>query len=275
MKRFPRKRVFITGGGSGFGRGLAIAFADIGWKVCVGDINTKSCEETIELVRCHGGEGFSIKCDVTKLEDYEAVTEELNRKWQGVDIVINNAGVAAAGYMEDIPIDKWNWIIDINLKGVIYGCKAFIPVLKAQGGGHLVNVASNAGITCLPEMSSYNVTKAGVIALSETLRGELYPKNIGVTVVAPTFFKTNLMDNFTSTDPRQEKMASAFFGKSSVTTEDVVRHTIRSIRKNKLYVITQKDGKFTWFTKRLAPEIYFNVLKRVYKLGIMDKFLGI
>lgn len=275
MKRFPKKRVFITGGGSGLGRGLAVEFAKMGWHICIGDINTKGAEETIELIHMQGGDGFSVECDVTKPEDYERAAEEIKKNLQGVDIVINNAGVAAAGFMEDIPIEKWDWIIDINLKGVIYGCKTFIPILHRQGGGHIVNVASNAGIACLPEMSSYNVTKAGVIALSETLRIELFKKNIGVTVVAPTFFKTNLMDNFTSPDSRQKKLATAFFDKSSVKTEDVARHTIKSIKKNKLYVITQKDGKIAWYSKRFSPQIYFDVLKRGYKTGLFDKFMGL
>jgi short-subunit dehydrogenase len=119
------------------------------------------------------------------------------------------------------------------------------------------------------------VTKAGVISLSETLRVELKPKNIGVSVVAPTFFKTNLMDQFKSSDARQKDMANAFFSKSRVTAEDVARHIIRSIEKNKLYVITQADGKFVWLSKRFTPETYFNVMGWGYKKGLGDKLLGL
>ena len=111
----------------------------------------------------------------------------LKKKWNGVDILINNAGVAAAGYFEKIPLDRWDWIIDINLKSIIYGCRAFIPQFKEQGSGYIVNVASNAGIASLPEMGSYNVTKAAAISASETLRTELSPRNIGVLSCAPHF----------------------------------------------------------------------------------------
>lgn len=275
MKRFPKKRIFITGAGSGFGRQMAIEFAKMGWRIGCADINMQGVSETIELVKRNGGTAIPIPCDVTKPEDFENAAKILEKEWQGVDIVVNNAGVAAAGFMEKIPLETWEWIININFKGVVYGCRTFIPMLEKQGGGYIVNVASNAGITSLPEMSCYNATKAAVISLSETLVSELYPKKIGVTVVAPTFFKTNLDKTMRVTDARQEKMAATFFQKSRATSEEIAKHTIRSIEKNKLYVITQIDGKISWFTKRMTPEIYYKVIKWGYKYRVMDKYLGL
>jgi len=275
MKRFPRKRVVITGAGSGLGRALSLAFAGLGWRVCIADINPERAEETRSLVAGRGGEPLVVGCDVTRPEQFDALALTLAQQWGGVDVVINNAGVAAAGYMEKIALETWDWIIALNLKSVIYGCRTFIPMLEAQGGGHIVNVASNAGIACLPEMSCYNVTKAGVISLSETLRSELSPRGIGVTVVAPTFFKTNLMDQFTSPDPRQRVLAEAFFNKSLATSEDVARHVIRAVKKNRLYVITQLDGRFVWISKRLTPRLYFRVLGWIYKTGLADRILGV
>jgi NAD(P)-dependent dehydrogenase (short-subunit alcohol dehydrogenase family) len=274
MKRFPQKRVVITGAGSGLGRAMSIEFARLGWNVCVSDIDMERAKATETLVTQSGGKPFGVRCDVTQPEQLEDLADALKQHWGGVDIVINNAGVAAAGYMEKISLKTWDWIIALNLKSVIYGCRAFIPLLEQQGNGHIVNVASNAGIAALPEMSCYNVTKAAVICLSETLKVELNPKNIGVTVVAPTFFKTNLMDQFTSPDPRQREMADAFFNKSKVTSEDVARHVIRAVKRNKLYVITQIDGKFCWFCKRMTPEIYFKVLSWIYKKGLGERYLG-
>ena len=274
MKKFPKKRIMITGAGSGLGRAIAIEFAKLGWNICASDINMDRVNETVALVKKNGGDAFAAFCDVTKHEELEALGETLVKQWGGVDIVVNNAGVAAAGFMEDIPLETWEWIININLKSVIYGCRTFIPIMEKQGGGHIVNVASNAGIASLPEMSCYNVTKAAVISLSETLRVELKPKNIGVSVIAPTFFKTNLMDQFKSPDERQKKMANAFFSKSKVTSGDVARHVVRAVDKNKLYAITQLDGKFSWFSKRMTPELYFNVMGWGYKRGLGDKFLG-
>lgn len=275
MKKFPQKRIMITGAGSGLGRAIALAFARMGWRICVSDIDGDRAGETLDLVKKNGGKGVTFLCDVTKPDHIENLGAHLKETWGGVDVVVNNAGVAAAGFMEKIPLETWEWIMALNLKSVIYGCRTFIPILAEQGGGHIVNVASNAGIASLPEMSCYNVTKAGVISLSETLRAELKPKNIGVSVITPTFFKTNLMDQFTSTDERQKKLADAFFAKAGTSAEDVARHVVKVVKKNKLYAITQLDGKLAWLSKRLTPETYFNVLGWGYKKGIMDKFLGL
>ena len=275
MKKFPKKRIVITGAGSGLGRAISLEFAKLGWKVCASDIDMKRASKTATLVDKAGGRGFASLCDVTKAEDLTSLANTLEDKWGGVDIVVNNAGAAAAGYMEKIPLETWEWIMALNLKSVIYGCRAFIPLLENQKKGHIINIASNAGIASLPEMSCYNVTKAGVISLSETLKIELAPKNIGVTVVTPTFFKTNLMDNFRSPDERQKTMANAFFEKARVTAEDVAKHIVKAVNKNKLYVITQVDGKFVWFLKRMIPEFYFKILAWGYKKGYGEKLLGV
>jgi NAD(P)-dependent dehydrogenase (short-subunit alcohol dehydrogenase family) len=275
MKRFQNKRVLITGAGSGLGKALALEFAEMGWKVAIAEINQERSKETADIVNRKGGQSLEISCDVTKPEDLENAAERVKEKWGGIDIIVNNAGVSAAGFFEKIPLDKWEWIIDINLKSIIYGCRAFIPMLKEQGEGYIVNTASSMGIASLPEMASYNMTKAGVISLSETLRLELAPHNIGVSVICPAFFKTNLMDQFTSTDERQRILAEAFFSKSTVTAEKIARHVIRSIRKKRFYIITQFDGKLMWYAKRYFPELYFKTASYIYRSKLFEKFLGV
>lgn len=154
-------------------------------------------------------------------------------------------------------------------------CRTFIPLFKEQGYGYIINVASCAGIASLPEMGCYNMTKAATLSLSETLRGELSPYNINVSAVCPTFFKTNLMDQFTSPDKRQEILAQKFFEHSSATAEEVASHIIKNISRKRFYIIKQMDGKFVWWTKRHFPELYFNKLSFIYRKGIFHKFLGI
>ena len=217
-----------------------------------------------------------VKCDVTRPEEVQGLADAVISKWGTVDIIINNAGVPVVGFMEKIPLEDWKFEIDIMLMSVIYGCRTFIPTFKKQGWGHIVNVASSAGICSLPEMSPYNVTKAGVISLSETLRGEVCGSNIGVTVVCPTFFKTNLMDQVRVTDEHQRKMADAFFDKFAFgTVESISRATLKAIKKNKLYVLPQPDSKLFWFLKRMTPNTYYNVNAFLYSRGILDKILGI
>jgi NAD(P)-dependent dehydrogenase (short-subunit alcohol dehydrogenase family) len=275
MDRFKTKTVVITGAGSGFGRGLAIDFARLEWKVAVSDINLARAEETVRLMNGNG-QGLVVKCDVTSSEEVQGLADAVISKWGTVDIIINNAGVPVVGFMEKVTLEDWKFEIDIMLMSVIYGCRTFIPIFKKQGWGHIVNVASSAGICSLPEMSPYNVTKAGVISLSETLRGEVCGSNIGVTVVCPTFFKTNLMDQVRVTDEHQRKMADAFFDKCAFgTVESISRATLKAIKKNKLYVLPQPDSKLFWFMKRMTPNTYYNVNAFLYSRGILDKILGI
>jgi len=274
-KKFPEKRVVITGAGSGLGRALALEFARRNWRIAIAEINDERAAESAKMVREQGGIPLTIHCDVTLPRDMENVLTIVRREWKGVDILINNAGVASAGWFERIPLEKWNWIIGINLMSIIYGCRTFIRYFKESGtGGYIVNVASSAGIASLPEMVSYNTTKAAVISLSETLRIELSKINVGVSVVCPTFFKTNLMDQFSSPDERQRQLADTFFGNAKITSEQVARHTVASIEKNRFYVITQADGRNMWRMKRWFPELYFKIFGVIYKKGIFDRHLG-
>lgn len=275
MKRFPRKRIVITGAGSGLGKTLALDFAKLGWNVAVSDINIQRAEETLKQVEDAGGTGIALHCDVARWEDVKKLADTVTDQWDGADIIVNNAGVPVVGFVEKIPVEDWRWIISINLMGVVHGCKAFIPIFQRQGAGHIVNIASSAGIVSLAEMAPYNVTKAGVISLSETLRAELSGRNIGVTVVCPTFFKTNLMEQARYTDDHQIKMAKAFFEKSMCTAQDVSRDIIRSVKKNKLYVLTQIDAKIYWRFKRFFPQFFHDFMGWVYRKKFLDKVLGI
>lgn len=275
MKKYPNKRVVITGSGSGLGRTLALKFAKLGWKVLISDLFLDRAKETEKLVIEAGGQGLSVSCDVTKWEDVLNLAQIAEKEWGGADIIINNAGVPGVGVMEDIPLEDWRWIIDINLMGVIHGCKAFIPMFKRQGFGHIVNIASSAGIVSLAEMGPYNVTKAAVISLSETLRMELFGTKIGVTVVCPTFFKTNLMDQARFTDEKQLARADGFFKFALGTSNSVSRHIIRSIKRNRLYVVTQIDAKLYWKMKRYMPQSFFTLMGFVFKSGLLDKVLGV
>lgn len=275
MTRYTKKRVLITGAGGGLGRSLALQFAGDGWKVAIAEIDRERARETANLVNKAGGEGLDIFCDVTKYNELETMAALLESKWGGIDILINNAALVQGGYFEKFDLPKWDDIINLNLKAYINSCKIFIPIMEENGGGHIVNIASCAGIASFPEMSSYNVTKAGVICLSETLRVELASKRIRVTVVAPTFFKTNFLETFYYTDDRQREMIERILSKSRSSSDDVARYVIKSIKKNRLYSFPQWDGRMVWRLKRLLPESYpKGVLFSYRHERLMKLFLG-
>jgi NAD(P)-dependent dehydrogenase (short-subunit alcohol dehydrogenase family) len=192
-----KERVFITGGGSGLGKALAERYAKAGWSVAVGDIHDDNGKAVAQSV---GGQ--FLKCDVRKVEDLEAAAQWLVTHWGGVDVVINNAGVAGAGKVTQYPLEDWQWLLDINVMGVVRGCKVFAPILEKQGKGAIVNIASIAGLVHPPTMSAYNATKAAVVALSESLHFELAKKGVHVAVVCPGFFRSNLHDTMRVSDPR-------------------------------------------------------------------------
>jgi NAD(P)-dependent dehydrogenase (short-subunit alcohol dehydrogenase family) len=276
MDRFKTRTVVITGAGSGFGRGLALEFARMGWRVAVNDINGARAVESARLVDGAGGQGLAITCDVSRPEEVQALADAVVARWGTVDIVVNNAGVPVCGYMEKVPLEDWKFEIDLMLMAVVYGCRTFIPIFRNQGWGHIVNTASAAGIVSLPGMAPYNAAKAGVIALSETLAGELTGSNIGVTVVCPTFFKTNLLDEARFADEHTARMANCLFDRFCFgCTESVSRATITAIRKNRLYVVPQPDAKLFRLMKRMAPETFHKVVGFMYSRGILDRILGV
>ncbi len=256
MTKIPqRARVFITGAGSGLGRALAVEFAkERGAYVVATDVDKVRADETVALVRAAGGDGHAAVLDVRDAGEFAKVAADAG----DIDVVVNNAGVAVAGAMGETSLEDWKFIMDINLWGVIHGCHVFAPKLKARGRGHLLNVASAAGIATLPEMGAYNTTKAAVIALSETLYGELGPKGVGVSVLCPTFFATNLMDSFRAPTAASRKKAEAFFKQSKVTAEQVASSTIRSMEKGRLHILPMRDARSVWRLKRLSPQRFLD-----------------
>ncbi|HOO46468.1 MAG TPA: SDR family NAD(P)-dependent oxidoreductase [Deltaproteobacteria bacterium] len=261
------KTAVITGAASGIGRALAIELAKEGCTILLADINEAGLMETAELVMRSGGIGEIFLCDVSKLDDVMKMAEHCFEEWGRVDILINNAGVASIGFMGDIPMKDWEWIVSINFWGVVYGCHAFVPRMKRHGSGYIVNVASAAGILSSAEMSPYNATKAAVIAISETLRSELAPYDIGVTVICPTFIKTNLLERMRFTDEFQRKCSMTGMDNARWTPEKIAGLVIDAVRKEKMYVIPQAAARIFWLSKRISPSGFFGFLAFLMRMG--------
>lgn len=253
-----RPRVVITGGGGGLGRAFAKHFAQKGASVLVADVDRAGAESTKSLAEGIGGRAFATTCDVAKPGDVAALAREAIDVMGGVDVVVNNAGVAVAGPTGDVPLEDWEWIMGINLWGVIYGCHTFAPILKRQGSGHIINIASLAAIAQAPNMAPYNVTKAGVVALSETLYAELRYTGVGVTVVCPSFFQTNIMNagRTTGMPGDAQGLVAKLMKRSKVQADDVVNDAVRAAEKGKLYSLPHREGVLTWGMKRLVPNLF-------------------
>lgn len=267
---FPKPlRAVVTGAGSGLGRAMALDLAERGASLIISDINEASAEETAELVRAKRAQAESIPCDVTDRDAVFALAEETERRLGGLDLIANNAGVAVGGPFDEISIEDWRWAVDINLWGVIYGCQAAIPRMRAQKRGYIINVASAAGLIAPPSMSAYNVTKAGVVSLSETLYAEYKAQGIRVAVLCPTFFRTNIIESGRgATTEKEDAQVIRWMERSKVQAADVARLAIDAVRDGKLYVQPMRDGRMAWRLKRTAPQRFYDSLSRAH-----EKFL--
>ena len=256
-------RAVVTGGAGGLGRAFCLELARRGGRVVIADVNLEGARETAKLVENAGGTAVATACDVARLDQVEHLAAVADERFGGCDLVINNAGVAVGGAVGAVPIADWEWITGINLWGVIYGCHVFVPRFKQQGHGHVINIASAAGLLSAAEMGPYNVTKAGVIALSETLAGELLGTGVGCSVVCPTFFQTNIGRSSRSvgdTDERMRKMIEKLMARAKIQADGVARIAVDAADRGDLYVVPHDDGKWMWRLKRLVPESYYSTL---------------
>jgi len=251
----------ITGAGGGLGKALALELAGRGARLLLSDIDAAAAATTSrEALAAGAREAESMACDVTKIADFEALAERVRQLWGGLDLVVNNAGVGVAGEVGETSLDNWRHAIDINLWGVIHGCHVFAPMLKAQGSGHVLNVASIAGLIHAPHMAPYNVTKAGVVALSETMRVELAASGVGVTALCPSFFATNIINATRGGDEGYLRFARSQMAKSQTSARDVARSAIEAVEQNKLHVLPMRDARWMWRAKRLAPDLFIKAV---------------
>jgi NAD(P)-dependent dehydrogenase (short-subunit alcohol dehydrogenase family) len=252
-----KTRAVVTGAGSGLGRSFACELARRGAKVVISDVSQNGLDETARLVRELSSAPLVTRCDVARSADVLALAELATRELGGTDLLINNAGIAVAGPIGEVALADWRAQIDVNLFGVIHGCHSFVPGMLARGSGHILNVASIAGIVFVPGMGPYNVTKAGVIALSETLRGEIAARGVGVTCLCPSFFPTEIVKSGRGVlDPRQVKLAERLMQRSEWSADDIARIGLDAVESDTFIVLPHADGRWAWRLKRVSPWLY-------------------
>lgn len=251
-----RPRAVVTGAGSGLGRALCEALARRQARVLVSDINAVSAEETAQRVIAAGGEAHVHVCDVANPEHVEALAQAAERTFGGVDLLINNAGVLSAGRVGELPLADWKHVLDVNLWGVIHGCHVFAPRLRRQGTGHILNIASAAGLLYAPDLAPYNASKAAVVALSETLSAELRAAGIGVTVACPTFFRTNIASSGRYSDDTLRTLGTRMVDTARVGPDVVARKLLKAVDGGALYVLPMADARWGWRLRRLSPGLF-------------------
>ena len=252
-------RILITGGATGLGQAIALKWAEK-WvnknkdiSICIADINQERGDETVDMLSAQGASAFYVHCDITSDNDVKTLAQTIETRWGGVDYVFNNAGVATGGSLLDETIDQWQWVFDINVLGMVRVSRALLPLMRKQCSGYFINVASQAGLTPIPYMGSYNSVKAAVVSFSETMKLELAPDNINVSVVCPSFFKTNLDESMRSNNPASHKMINKFFAKADMTKEEEAESIYQQVSQGKFLILTHKLGKRAFLLKKLLP----------------------
>ena len=275
-------RILITGGASGLGQALAYCIAKQGGlsantrqdtqvKVCIADVNQQRAEETVEKLIQQGAEAFYFPCDITRDDSVEKLRLTIHEKWGGIDMLVNNAGVATGGSFQSESIEQWQWVFEVNLLGMVRVSQAFIEGFKQQGHGKILNIASQAGLTPIPLMTSYNATKAAVVSLSETMRLEFAPFNVDVSVACPAFFKTHLGESIRTTEPVVKDLLTKFVEKATLTSEDVAQRIIRQVEKSNFLIITHSEGIKVYLLKKLLPRSWYLKIMQTQIKGILAR----
>lgn len=276
MSMFQDSVAVVTGAGSGIGQQLALQLAKRGARVAISDIDSGALSETETQLKAIGEPLLASELDVADQDAMfgyaKTVTEELG----GANLVVNNAGVAlATGTLDATKIDDFEWLMRINFFGVLYGTKAFLPLLKDEDWGHIVNISSLFGLIGVPEQSAYNASKFAVRGLTEALRQELELEgsHISCTSVHPGGVKTNIARNARQGNEPDSK-ESMLFGKdpekfdqlARTTAESAAQQILRAVEKDKRRLLIGADAKLLDWVQRVAPNHYQHLLKVFAKL---------
>ena len=250
MKELKGKVAAVTGAASGLGRAMALAFADEGMSVALGDVG--DCSAVLAEIKGKGVGAVSMKLDVSQAEQVEAFAQMVERDLGPTFVVCNNAGVSPLGAAWEASIGDWQWILGVNLWGVIHGVRSFVPRLMARNEGHVVNTASVAGIINPPGSGAYNVTKHAVVALSETLHHDLreHGSTVGVSVLCPAYVSTGIADSernrpaHLAPAPKsketaaREVMLKKAVASGRLSADDVARAVVQAVKEDRFYILT-------------------------------------
>jgi NAD(P)-dependent dehydrogenase (short-subunit alcohol dehydrogenase family) len=272
MDELQGHTAFITGGASGIGLATAHKLGAAGMNLVIADVEEAALGSAEAELGNAGYPVLGVRCDVRRIEDLQAAATRTVERFGGVHVVFNNAGVVTTGRVEDQSQEAWEWVIDVNLWGVINGSRVFLPIMKSQGvPGHIVNTASMAGLNSGPLMAPYFVSKFGVVALSESMWHEAHMDGaaIGVSVLCPGFVKTRIHE---ADRNRPAELSSAWVGdagngfisrlgagvESGREVTDVADLVVSSIRENRFWILPHGEESFATVRARTEAIIEGN-----------------
>ena len=257
--RYPRRRAVITGAGSGVGRALALALARHGWSLLLNDNAAERLTPLVTACRSMGANVTEALFDVADLEAHRPHADGFLRANDGVDLVFTCAGIGVGGSFLETDPAHFREVIDVNLLGTIWAGKIFLPAMVAARRGHFITIASAAAYHGLPSISAYAATKAAVVQLSETLRSELRPSGVDVTVKMTTFYTSDIAE-FTRGSCADREKARSLVQMAPWSAEDVADSLLLHVQKRKFYMVAPGQARFLWRFKRIAPERYLRLV---------------
>jgi NAD(P)-dependent dehydrogenase (short-subunit alcohol dehydrogenase family) len=274
MTDFTGKVVVITGAAHGLGEATAKAFAARGAKLALCDIDGEGLRQIKGVLEARGAEVMTELVDVAQAWQVEEFSDRVNKEFGPVDVLVNNAGVALAGRLEDMTLEDWQWIMGINMWGVVHGSHYFYPRMMRRGSGHIVNISSAAGLIPLPMLSAYSGIKSAVLAMTRVWRAEGAMHGVGFTAVCPGFMTTNISKSVRTCSGTQRKSPSQFqekvdrfFARGQYDPAKVADAIVSAVEKNKSIVPTGFETHLADLTNRISRRFADFILKVSTRLG--------
>jgi NAD(P)-dependent dehydrogenase (short-subunit alcohol dehydrogenase family) len=266
VQRMDGKLALVTGAGSGIGRETALLCARRGANLAICDVNSAGLAETEDEARRLGSDVVASTVDVADRDQMLAFAAAVHDRVDAVDLLVNNAGVGLGATFLETPLEDWDWIVPINLMGVVHGCHIFVPAMVRRGrGGHVVNLSSAAGYFANPSLAAYSATKFAVLGLSEALRTELRPSGIGVTAICPGLINTPITRNsrLRGDAVGQRERIVRLYERRNYGPDRVAQRILHAVQRNRAVMPVSAEAWVMWWLSRFTPSLARGVARAI------------